>query len=141
MACSAETIPGVPGITCISYHCTSLGRVIIQYRCHIFLKRNFLSDYVVRLSYKHSFLHRDVLQVLNPLLLETHAQPSVLGLGVETFLIKVNRGLVPLRGREHGSAGIRLVEQYLENRPIHTSAVLDSGQRSVSWVKQRVSTL
>jgi len=37
------------------------------------LKRNFLSDYVVRRFYKHSFLHRDILQVLNPLLFETHA--------------------------------------------------------------------
>jgi hypothetical protein len=56
---------------------------------------------------------------------------------METFLIKVNRGLVPLRGREHGSVDIRLVEQYLENRPIHTSAILESGQRSFSWSSKR----
>lgn len=56
---------------------------------------------------------------------------------METFLIKVNRGLVPLHGHEHGSANIRLVEQYLENRPIHTSAVLESDQRSISWTSNR----
>lgn len=40
----------------------------------IFLKRDFLSNNVVRRRfYKHSFLHRDILQVLNPFLLETHA--------------------------------------------------------------------
>lgn len=73
MACSAETIPRVLELHAFYYYCTSLGRVIIQYRCHIFLKRNFLSDYVVRRFYKHFFLHRNILQVLNPVLLETHA--------------------------------------------------------------------
>ncbi len=38
-----------------------------------FLEENFPSEYVVRHFYRHSFLHRDILQVLNPLLLETHA--------------------------------------------------------------------
>jgi hypothetical protein len=52
-----------------------------------------------RRHFNHSF-SRDILQVFNPVLLETHAQPFVLGLGMEAFLIKVNRGLVPLRGRE-----------------------------------------
>jgi len=104
-------------------------------------KRNFLFDYVVRRFYEHSFLHRGILQVLNSLFLETHGQPSVVNLGMDTFLVKVNRGLVPLGGREHGSTGIRLVEQYLENRPFHTSAVLGSGQRSISWSSNGVDSV
>jgi hypothetical protein len=55
---------------------------------------------------------------------------------METFLVKVNRGLVPLQDREHSStdfSGFR--RHYLENRPIHTSAVL--GITLICEVKRR----
>lgn len=55
---------------------------------------------------------------------------------MEAFLVKVNRGLVPLQDREHSLtdfSGFR--RHYLENRPIHTSAVL--GITLICEVKQR----
>jgi hypothetical protein len=52
------------------YYCTSLGRITTQYHCHFLLKRTFPPDQVV---HQHPFLLRDILQVFNPLFVETHA--------------------------------------------------------------------
>ena len=74
---------------------------------------------------KHSFSCCDIFQIFDPFLLETHAQPFVLGLGMEAFLVKVDGGLVPLQDREQSSTDFSAFRRpYLENRPIHTSAVL-----------------
>jgi hypothetical protein len=44
---------------------------------------------------------------------------------MEAFLVKVDRGLVPLHGCEYSSSDISVLRRhYLENRPIDTSTVL-----------------
>lgn len=84
----------------------------------------------------HPFSCCDIFQVFNPFFLETHAQPFVLGLGMEAFLVKVNRRLVPLQNREHSSTDFSgFKRHHLENRPIYTSAVL--GIALIRVVKQR----